>query len=231
MKILLVEDNVSLCRNIASVLQNEGYTVVTCSNGNEAEFQMLNNSSDLILLDRMLPGKDGITLTREARAAVITVPNLLLTALDTLGDKVTGLDAGADDYLTKPFSVEELLARLRVTQRRLAVMNGDGAGRESVFTNGRLRIDYGAGCAYLGEKEMHLTPIEYKLLCLMAQNVGKVLTHTYITQKVWGSSWDNDIASLRVFMATLRKKLESEPDSPQYIQTHIGVGYRMMKVE
>ena len=109
-------------------------------------------------------------------------------------------------------------------------MNGDGAGRESVFTNGRLRIDYGAGCAYLGEKEMHLTPIEYKLLCLMAQNVGKVLTHTYITQKVWGSSWDNDIASLRVFMATLRKKLESEPDSPQYIQTHIGVGYRMMKV-
>ena len=128
MKILLVEDNVSLCRNIASVLQNEGYTVVTCSNGNEAEFQMLNNSSDLILLDRMLPGKDGITLTREARAAGITVPILLLTALDTLGDKVTGLDAGADDYLTKPFSVEELLARLRVTQRRLAVMNGDGAG-------------------------------------------------------------------------------------------------------
>ena len=106
MKILLVEDNVSLCRNIASVLQNEGYTVVTCSNGNEAEFQMLNNSSDLILLDRMLPGKDGITLTREARAAGITVPILLLTALDTLGDKVTGLDAGADDYIVKPFAME-----------------------------------------------------------------------------------------------------------------------------
>mgnify|MGYP001036612051 CR=1 FL=1 len=102
MKILLVEDNVSLCRNIASVLQNEGYTVVTCSNGNEAEFQMLNNSSDLILLDRMLPGKDGITLTREARTAGITVPLLLLTALDTLGDKVTGLDAGADDYIVSP---------------------------------------------------------------------------------------------------------------------------------
>lgn len=111
MKILLVEDNVSLCRNIASVLQNEGYTVVTCSNGNVAEFQMLNNSSDLILLDRMLPGKDGITLTREARAAGITVPILLLTALDTLGDKVTGLDAGADDYIVKPFAMEELLLR------------------------------------------------------------------------------------------------------------------------
>ena len=112
MKILLVEDNVSLCRNIASVLQNEGYTVVTCSNGNEAEFQMLNNSSDLILLDRMLPGKDGITLTREARTAGITVPILLLTALDTLGDKVTGLDAGADDYIVKPFAMEELLAQI-----------------------------------------------------------------------------------------------------------------------
>ena len=92
-------------------------------------------------------------------------------------------------------------------------------------------MDFSAGCAYLGEEELHLTPIEYKLLCLMAKNVGKVLTHTYITQKIWGRSWENDVASLRVFMATLRRKLESEPDSPQYIQTHIGVGYRMMRVE
>ena len=102
---------------------------------------------------------------------------------------------------------------------------------DSVFTNGRLKVDFAAGCAYLGDSELHLTPIEYKLLCLMAKNVGKVLTHTYITQKVWGSSWAKDVASLRVFMATLRKKIESEPDSPQYIQTHIGIGYRMMKVE
>ena len=106
----------------------------------------------------------------------------------------------------------------------------DGAN-ESVFTNGTLKIDYAAGCAFIDEEELHLTPIEYKLLCLMSQNVGKVLTHTFITQKVWGSSWDNDVASLRVFMATLRKKLESVPNSPQYIQTHIGVGYRMMRVE
>ena len=100
-----------------------------------------------------------------------------------------------------------------------------------MFTNGKLKIDYAAGCAFLGDDELHLTPIEYKLLCLMAKNVGKVLTHTYITQNVWGGSWDNDVASLRVFMATLRKKIEALPDSPQYIQTHIGVGYRMMKVE
>lgn len=102
---------------------------------------------------------------------------------------------------------------------------------EPVFVNGHLKVDYAAGCAYLSGKELHLTPIEFKLLCLMCKNAGKVLTHTFITQKIWGSSWDNDVASLRVFMATLRKKIESEPDSPQYIQTHIGVGYRMMKVE
>ena len=146
-------------------------------------------------------------------------------------DKIDALDAGADDYLTKPFSVEELLARLRVTQRRLAIMQNESPVETSLFTNGQLRVDYAAGCAYLGEEELHLTPIEYKLLCLLSRNVGKVLTHTFITQSIWGSSWDNDIASLRVFMATLRKKIESQPESPQYIQTHIGVGYRMMKVE
>lgn len=101
----------------------------------------------------------------------------------------------------------------------------------SVFTNGKLRIDYVAGCAYLADEELHLTPIEYKLLCLLSKNIGKVLTHTFITQSIWGSSWNNDIASLRVFLATLRRKLEKDADSPQYIQTHMGVGYRMIKVE
>lgn len=113
---------------------------------------------------------------------------------------------------------------------RLASAQSDTAGT-AVFQNGKLKVDYAVGCAYIGEEELHLTPIEYKLLCLLSKNVGKVLTHTFITQKIWGSSWENDIASLRVFMATLRKKLEVATDSPQYIQTHIGVGYRMMKVE
>lgn len=158
------------------------------------------------------------------------MPIIVISARSEDTDKIEALDAGADDYLTKPFSVEELLARLRVTQRRLAMLEANASAEASVFINGDLKVDYAAGCAYLAGEELHLTPIEYKLLCLLSRNVGKVLTHTYITQKIWGSSWDNDVASLRVFMATLRKKIESRPDSPQYIQTHIGVGYRMMKV-
>ena len=124
-----------------------------------------------------------------------------------------------------------VLARLRVTQRRLSLMTAEMFTASSVFVNGKLKVDYAGGCAYLDENELRLTPIEYKLLCLLSKNVGKVLTHTFITQNIWGRSWDNDVASLRVFMATLRKKLEPTEESPQYIQTHIGVGYRMMKIE
>jgi two-component system KDP operon response regulator KdpE len=182
-----------------------------------------------MLLDLGLPDMDGVEVIRRIRSWS-NVPIIVISARSEDTDKIGALDAGADDYLTKPFSVEELLARLRVIQRRLAMMQNESISAGSVFTNGKLKIDYAAGCAYLEDTELHLTPIEYKLLCLLAQNVGKVLTHTFITQKIWGSSWDNDVASLRVFMATLRKKLESEPDSPQYIQTHIGVGYRMMNV-
>ena len=156
---------------------------------------------------------------------------LILTARDSIDDRVVCLYAGADDYLTKPFSVEELLARLRVTQRRLAMMTAEMATASSVFVNGKLKVDYAGGCAYLGEDELHLTPIEYKLLCLLSRNVGKVLTHTYITQQIWGRCSENDVASLRVFMATLRKKLELEKNGVQYIQTHIGIGYRMLRIE
>jgi two-component system KDP operon response regulator KdpE len=160
------------------------------------------------------------------------VPILVISARSEDSDKIDALDAGADDYLTKPFSVAELLARLRVTQRRLALMgqqNDTAAG--AVFVNGQLTIDYAAGCAFLAGEELHLTPIEYKLLCLLARNTGKVLTHKFITQSVWGSSWAGDVASLRVFMATLRKKLERAPGAPQYIQTHVGIGYRMLRVD
>ena len=137
------------------------------------------------------------------------------------------LDAGADDYLTKPFSVDELLARLRVALRRVNAETPAG-GESAVYENGGLRVDYAAGCAYIGDQEIHLTPIEYRLLCLLAKNTGKVLTHNYILKEIWGSYTASDVGSLRVFMATLRKKLQTGGEQP-YIQTHIGIGYRMLK--
>ena len=132
--------------------------------------------------------------------------------------------------ISQSFSVEELLARLRVVERRMALMNGEAQTAESVYTNGRLRIDFAAGCAYMGDKELHLTSTEYKLLCLMAKNTGKVLTHTYITQKVWGSSWENDIASLRVFMQ-LCVKTGKRTGCPSVYTDPYRIGYRMIKVE
>lgn len=173
---------------------------------------------------------DGVEVIHKVRSWS-NMPIIVISARSEDTDKINALDAGADDYLTKPFSVEELLARLRVTQRRLSALQIGSVNTDAIFTNGKLKVDYAAGCAFLDDQELHLTPSEYKLLCLLCKNVGKVLTHTFITQQIWGRSWDNDVASLCVFMATLRKKLEKEPGSPQYIQTHIGVGYRMMRVE
>ncbi len=228
--ILVVEDDPSVKSLITTTLQMHEYRYITASGGNAAIMQTTSHRPDIILLDLGLPDMDGVDVIKKVRTWS-NVPIIVISARSEDTDKIDALDAGADDYLTKPFSVEELLARLRVTQRRLAIMQNENKTDESVFTNGMLRIDYAAGCAYMNGEELHLTPIEYKLLCLLAHNIGKVLTHTYITQKIWGSSMESDIASLRVFMATLRKKLEANPNSPQYIQTHIGVGYRMMKVE
>ena len=228
--ILVVEDDTSVRNLISTTLRAHDYRYLTAQNGDSAIMEASSHNPEIILLDLGLPDMDGVEVIRKIRTWS-NVPIIVISARSEDTDKIDALDAGADDYLTKPFSVEELLARLRVTQRRLAIMQNESPVETSLFTNGQLRVDYAAGCAYLGEEELHLTPIEYKLLCLLSRNVGKVLTHTFITQSIWGSSWDNDIASLRVFMATLRKKIESQPESPQYIQTHIGVGYRMMKVE
>lgn len=228
--VLVVEDDFSVRNLITTTLKAHDYRYLTALNGESAILEASSHNPDIVLLDLGLPDIDGVDVIKKIRTWS-NLPIIVISARSEDTDKIDALDAGADDYLTKPFSVEELLARLRVTQRRLIMMQTESSAQSAVFTNGGLRIDYAAGCAYLNEEELHLTPIEYKLLCLLSQNVGKVLTHTYITQKIWGSSWDNDIASLRVFMATLRKKIEKEANSPQYIQTHIGVGYRMMKVE
>jgi len=226
--ILVVEDDAPVRNLITTTLMAHDYKFITAQNGNNAIMEASSHNPDIVLLDLGLPDMDGVEVIERIRTWS-DMPIIVISARSEDKDKIDALDAGADDYLTKPFSVEELLARLRVTQRRLASNRNEGAS--SVFINGALRIDYAAGCAYLGEEELHLTPIEYKILCLLAANVGKVLTHTFITQKIWGAAWENNVASLRVFMATLRKKIEATPDTPQYIQTHIGVGYRMLRVE
>ena len=229
LQILVVEDDTPVRNLITTTLKTHNYRFVVATNGTEAVMEAASHNPDIILLDLGLPDIDGVEVIRRVRQWS-NVPIIVISARSEDNDKIDALDAGADDYLTKPFSVEELLARLRATQRRQALLLGNSS-QQPVFVNGQLRIDYPSGCAYLNGEEMHLTPIEYKLLRLLAQNVGKVLTHKFITQSVWGGSWENDVGSLRVFMATLRKKLEKAPGSPQYIQTHIGIGYRMVKIE
>ena len=228
--ILVVEDDAPVRNLITTTLKAHDYRFLTAANGESAILEASSHNPEIMLLDLGLPDIDGVEVIRRVRSWS-QMPIIVISARSEDADKIDALDAGADDYLTKPVSVEELLARLRVTQRRLTVLQAGVANTEPVFTNGKLKVDYAAGCAFLDGEELHLTPSEYKLLCLLCRNVGKVLTHTFITQQIWGRSWENDVASLRVFMATLRKKLEKEPGSPQYIQTHIGVGYRMLKVE
>lgn len=228
--ILIVEDDAAVKNLIATTLEMQNYKFQTAGTGQQAIMAAASQNPDVMLLDLGLPDMDGVEIIKKIRSWS-NMPIIVISARSEDRDKIDALDAGADDYLTKPFSVEELLARLRVTLRRLSYMQSLKVSDEVVFINGDLKIDYVAGCAYMFEKELHLTPIEYKLLCLLAKNVGKVLTHTFITREVWGSSWENDVASLRVFMATLRKKIEQDPAQPKYIQTHVGIGYRMLRIE
>ncbi len=228
-QILVVEDDAPVRHLITTTLKANEYKFIIAVNGEEAIMEASTHQPDIILLDLGLPDIDGVEVIRRVREWS-NVPIIVISARSEDSDKIEALDAGADDYLTKPFSVDELLARLRVTTRRLVLLQSS-MSVASIYENGALRIDYAERCAYLGEEELHLTAIEYKLLCLLAKNTGKVLTHKYILQNVWGSSWENDMGTLRVFMATLRKKLERGDSQVQYIQTHIGIGYRMMRVE
>lgn len=202
--ILVVEDDAPVRNLIGTTLKTHGYDYITVTNGENAVMQASSNNPNVVLLDLGLPDIDGVDVIKKIRTWS-EMPIIVISARAEDQDKIDALDAGADDYLTKPFSVQELLARIRVTERRLSAMQSANKS-ESVFVNGNLKIDYAAGCAYLSDEELHLTPIEYKLLCLLSRNVGKVLTHTFITQKIWGAAWESNIASLRVFMATLRKK-------------------------
>lgn len=227
--ILVVEDDKAVRNLITTTLETQAYQFHTASTGGESILEAISHKPDIIILDLGLPDMDGIDIIKKIRTWS-NVPIIVVSARSEDRDKIEALDAGADDYLTKPFSVEELLARLRVTLRRVQYDYAKNTQDDAVFSNGGLKIDYSAGCVWVDEKEIHLTPIEYKLLCLLAKNVGKVLTHNFILKEVWVNALPDDTPSLRVFMATLRKKIEQTPSNPKYIQTHIGVGYRMLRI-
>ena len=227
-KILVVEDDATVRNLVLTALEAQSFDLLAESTGRGAIASAATNAPDVVLLDLGLPDIDGIEVVRAIRVWS-QMPIIVVSARSEDADKIVALDAGADDYLTKPFSVGELQARIRTTLRRSSYLSNAPMRESSTFENGDLRIDYSAGVAYLSGEELHLTPIEYKLLCLLSHNVDRVLTHSFILNEVWGAEHQADLASLRVFMGTLRKKIESDPAHPRYIQTHVGVCYRMMR--
>ncbi|MNW45837.1 two-component system, OmpR family, KDP operon response regulator KdpE [Paenibacillus sp. cl130] len=226
--ILVVEDDKPIRKLITTTLETQGYKYHTAETGEASILEAVSKQPDLMILDLGLPDMDGVDIIKKFRAWS-NMPIIVVSARSEDRDKIDALDAGADDYLTKPFSVEELLARLRVSLRRIRNDSDKLLKDASIFINGNLKIDYAAGCVWIGEEEIHLTPSEYKLLCLLAKHVGKVLTHNFILHEIWGNH-SYDIPALRVFMATLRKKIEKTSSQTKFIQTHIGVGYRMLQV-
>lgn len=196
--VLVVEDDVPIRNLITTTLEMEKYKFDTAENGNQAIMLAAANNPDIILMDLGLPDIDGIEVIRKIRTWSVA-PIIVISARSDEKDKVAALDVGADDYLTKPFSVTELSARLRATTRRIQyIMHADNTN-ESVFKNGNLEIDYSAGVVKVSGEEVHLMPLEYSLLCLLAQNIGKVLTYRFILEKVWQNGITSDISSLRVY--------------------------------
>lgn len=226
--ILIVEDDRPVRSLISMALKSRGYQIESAANGSEAILSLTGHISDILILDLGLPDMDGTEIIRKVRQWSL-LPIIVVSARSDERDKIDALDCGADDYLTKPFSVEELLAHIRVAVRRLQYIHESQEKAVPVFTNGGLCIDYNAGLVTINQKEIHLTPIEYRLLCIMAQNVGRVLTHNFILKEVWNNTLPNDTQSLRVYMASLRSKVEPLLGD-KIIQTHIGIGYRMIKL-
>jgi two-component system, OmpR family, KDP operon response regulator KdpE len=226
-RILVVEDDVAIGNLIKMTLATQQYEFDIARDGNSALQKALAMNPDVMILDLGLPDIDGVELITKIRSWTQT-PIIVVSARGEEHDKINALDAGADDYVTKPFSVEELLARIRVTLRRISFEH-QLENAPSVFVNGHLQINYAANTVFVNDKEVHLTPIEYKLLVILSKHVGKVLTHNFILKEVWHNALQSDVPSLRVFMATLRKKIEDNPANPKLIQTHVRVGYRMLR--
>ena len=221
-QVLVVEDEPPMRRFLRASLTVRGYRLLETGTVAEALLLASSHNPDLVLLDLGLPDGDGIDLTRKIREWSKT-PIIVISARGREDDKVAALDAGADDYLTKPFGVNELLARMRV-----ALRHAEGTPTvERVFDFGSLRIDLVRREVSRDSEQVHLTPIEYKLLVLLAQNAGKVLTHRQMLHQVWGPAYANQTHYVRVHMAELRKKIEPEPARPRLLVTEPGVGYRL----
>jgi two-component system KDP operon response regulator KdpE len=224
--ILVIEDDPPIRRFLRASLASRDYEVVEAATGKEALLLAAQQPPELVILDLGLPDVDGVEVIRRLRDWT-AVPIVIVSARGQEKDKVAALDAGADDYLTKPFGVGELLARMRVALRHAATL-ADGKGQESSqFAAGELKVDLAARRVFVGEREVHLTPIEYRLLTTLARHAGKVLTHRFLMKEVWGPTYVEQTHYLRIFMANLRRKIEADPARPRYLVTEQGVGYRM----
>ena len=229
--ILIVEDDKSIRNLITVTLEAEGYPFYAAENAREAILASTSKQPDIVLLDLGLPDMDGVEVIKKIRSWS-EMPIIIVSARSDDRDKVEALDAGADDYITKPFSVEELLARVRAVTRRLKALRKaakapvEPAERER-YVDGELEIDFAAKLVRVKGEEIHLTNMEYKLLAVLARNSGKVLTYKYLLRQVWGSALESDMASLRGVMVSLRKKL-AKSSGRQYLQTHVGIGYRLI---
>lgn len=228
MEILVIEDDKSIRNLITTTLELNNYKYHIAENANEGISQFLTHNISLILLDLGLPDLDGVEVVKRIRS-FSEVPIIIISARGNDSDKVEVLDEGADDYLVKPFSINELLARIRVALRR---QTSNRKSESSEFRNGDLVIHYDAKIVEVNNKEVHLTPIEYKLICLLAKNKDKVISYNYILKNIWETTFEDDIKSLRVFMASLRKKIETNDSiNKGMIQTYVGIGYRMLHID
>lgn len=223
-RVLVVEDDVQIRNFITYALQAEGFQPYAAATAQAGLSLLVSEPVDLMLLDLGLPDFDGMDVIRKVREWS-QVPILVVSARDQDREKAAALDAGADDYLTKPFSTTELMARIRVALRHL---QRQGAGKgASTLEVGALRMDLDKRLVYLEDEELHVTPMEYSLLSLLFRNMGKVLTSSFIIREVWGAGYGNDTQALRALMAGLRRKIEENPAKPRYLLTEIGVGYRL----
>jgi two-component system KDP operon response regulator KdpE len=223
MKLLLVEDDPLLGRSLENRLHSAGFVVDRVVTGEEAEAAVATSPYPLAILDRRLPDGDGVSRIAALRRFQPDIRVIVLTALDATLDKIGGLDAGADDYLTKPFSLPELMARIRVAQRHAARAEEK---EESVHVFGDLRVDLGNRVVTRGKEDVRLTPVEYKLLATLVRNAGKVMTYQQLLKEVWGLRYANQKQYLHVYVGHLRSKLEDDPARPRFLLTEPGVGYR-----